>query len=38
MNVPKLEGIDSMSSGALVGFSLHYMTIGKASMTYTYGR
>jgi Raf kinase inhibitor-like YbhB/YbcL family protein len=38
VKVPKLEGIDSTSSGALVGFSLHYATVGKASMTYTYGR
>ncbi len=31
-------GIDDGTSGAVVGFQLHFNTIDKASVTYTYGR
>lgn len=33
-----LDGIDDNTSGAVVGFNLHFHTIDKASVTYTYGR
>ena len=33
----KLE-VDENTSGAVVGFNLHFNTIDKASVTYTYGR
>ena len=33
----KLE-VDANTSGAVVGFNLHFNTIDKASVTYTYGR
>ncbi len=31
-------GIDANTSGAVVGFQLHFNTLAKASVTYTYGR
>jgi Raf kinase inhibitor-like YbhB/YbcL family protein len=31
-------GIDKDTSGAGAGFALHFATLGKASLTYTYGR
>jgi len=31
-------GVDANTSGAVVGFQLHFHTIAKASVTYTYGR
>jgi Raf kinase inhibitor-like YbhB/YbcL family protein len=37
VNKDKLD-IDANTSGAVVGFNLHFTTIDKASVTYTYGR
>jgi Raf kinase inhibitor-like YbhB/YbcL family protein len=37
VNKDKLD-IDANASGAVVGFNLHFTTIAKASVTYTYGR
>lgn len=37
VNVPKLA-IDANTSGAVVGFNLHFHTLAKASVTYKYGR
>jgi Raf kinase inhibitor-like YbhB/YbcL family protein len=37
VDVPKLD-VGAGTSGAVVGFMLHFHTIAKASVTYTYGR
>jgi Raf kinase inhibitor-like YbhB/YbcL family protein len=37
VDADKLD-IDANTSGAVVGFNLHFHTIDKASVTYTYGR
>ena len=38
LKTDKLDGIDANSSGALLGFTIHGAQIGKATVTYTYGR
>jgi len=38
VNTDKVDDVDANTSGAVVGFNLHYMTIDRASVTYTYGR
>jgi len=37
LKTDKLDA-DAMTSGALLGFMIHSATLGKASVTYTYGR
>ncbi len=38
LDTDRLPDIDSTTSGALVGFTLHYHTLAKASVVYRYGR
>ena len=38
VSADKLDGVDANTSGAVVGFNLHFNTIAKASVTYLYGR
>jgi Raf kinase inhibitor-like YbhB/YbcL family protein len=38
LKVPKLEGLDTNSSGALVGYMLHFNTLVRARIVGRYGR
>ncbi|MFO1184805.1 MAG: YbhB/YbcL family Raf kinase inhibitor-like protein [Bauldia sp.] len=38
LKTDKLDGVDANSSGALMGFIINSAKIGKATVTYTYGR
>lgn len=38
LKTDKLEGVDANSSGALMGFIINGAKLGKATVTYTYGR